>query len=494
MRGFFGLLSINLSGRVVSVLVFAWLARILESEHLAYVGLIPALSGLVLAAFGFGVGTLLERDVPRLLVSDPARADALQRSGFLVASLSIVIMVLVFWVFVDAWTGLFLADYTFEAGSIRWIALPMAAYMFNEINAWMMIIRRETKAFGILKIYGDIAAKLAVVGLYLWRPSETSVFLGLALGHFPFLVVALWLQRGWLFKAPLFNPLKLIWESRVFYAEANFTALRDRGDSVLVSSVLGPIAMANYYVAKSVAAQLLVFYSPVTSLIVPVFSSRLGQGKQELALVFRKVWSIAPPLFIWLASSIAAISPVVLALIAGPEYAHNWQTAMILCFVSAAMATHALGTRILLVMGSSHERFRIVVIHAALLGGLIFLFRDSAGPAGIALAWLIAAVVTIFVIKLRASHMAFDWPVTTALLRALACCVPVPVITLYGLGYGAVPDWLFVTVAGGLSCLSLLALLILQDAFEAQQMVTRLPRMLVPAYSTIRRLAKRAPT
>jgi O-antigen/teichoic acid export membrane protein len=489
--GLFKLLSITLSGKVVSVLVLALLARTLAAEHLAYIGLIPAVAGLMLAVFGFGVGTLLERDVPRLRVSDPEAADTLLRTGFFVASLAVVLMLVFFWTLVDVWTNLFLSGYEFDPSSIRLMTLPMAFYMFVTINGWMLIIRGEARNYGYIHVYGDIAAKIGALGAYFLHASEMSLFVGLALGQLPFFGAALWMHRDWLFRRRFISPIELVWSSRVFYVEANFTALRNHGDSLLVSSVLGPAAMAGYYVAKRVASQLSVFFSPLTSIVVPLFSSRFGHGAQELALVFRKTWSIAAPLFIWLASSVAAASPFLLAVVAGEDYAETWQTTAVLCYATAALAVYAICGRILLIIGSSLERFRIVVIHTALLATCVLVFRGELGTTGIALSWLIATVCTILVVRVRARQLGFDWPASTAVGRALVLCVPVPIIMLYAIGYGVHPDWTYLLLACGLSAFSLAGILVLQNEFEERAMLGTLPGIIAPAYRTVRRVTRR---
>ena len=66
MRGLYHLFSINVSGKIFSVFIFAALARVLETEHLAYLGFIPAFSSILLAALGFGVGNGQEIEISSL--------------------------------------------------------------------------------------------------------------------------------------------------------------------------------------------------------------------------------------------------------------------------------------------------------------------------------------------------------------------------------------------------------------------------------------------
>lgn len=492
MNGLFSLLSINLSGKIVSIFVFALLARALDAEHLAYVGLIPALSGVLLVLLTFGVGTILERDFPQLQVSDPERADATMRAGYLVCASSIVFMFALLFPFTGAWTPLILGGYHFDPAAIRWIALPIAGHMFLEMNGWMLITRNEPRSFGVARVYADVSAKTGALLFYFWRPSELSVFLGMACGQLPFCLWVLWHNRRWLLHRGMASPIALIRASHVFHAESIFQMLRSRGDALLVSSILGPVPMAGYYVAKTVASQLLVLLNPVTSVIIPTFSARYGRGGDELSAVFRKVWSLAPPVFIWLASVLAAISPFLIAVVAGPDYSGTWQTALILCYVTAAMSIYAIASRVLLIMGSSMERFRVVLLHAALLAALMLVVSDNFGAEGVAASWLIAAVLTILVVRLRARKIGFQWPESTALWRATLVSVPVPLISLYVIGYGVHPDWLYLVQTGLLSLLSLIGLLRLQGPFEEAQMVAAIPKRIAPAYLMIRRFATHA--
>lgn len=489
MNGLFSLLSINVSGKLVSVFVFAFLARALDAEHLAYIGLIPALAGFLLVGLSFGVGTITERDFPQLRLGDPERADAMMRAAYLIAACSILFMFALLFPFTAVWTPVVLGGYDIDPAAIRWITLPIAGYMFLELNGWMLITRNEPRNFGVARVYGDISAKAGALLFYLWRPSGLSVFLGLALGQLPFCLWLLWQNRRWLFRREVASPFALIGSSGVFYAESVFQMLRARGDAVLVSSILGPVAMAGYYVAKTIASQLQVLFTPVTSIIIPAFSSRYGRGPDQLSAVFRKVWSIAPPIFVWLASVLAAVSPFLIALIAGPDYSGDWQTAMLLCYVTAAMSTYGIASRILLIMGTSMERFRVVLLHAALLVCLMFVVRDRFGAEGVALSWLVAGILTVFVVHLRARRIGFQWPESTALWRSLLLSVPVPLISLYFIGYGSHPDWLYLAQMGILALLSLVGLVYLQGPFEERQMMAAIPPRIAPAYLLIRRFA-----
>jgi O-antigen/teichoic acid export membrane protein len=489
MKGLLSLLSINVSGKVVSIFVFAFLARALDAEHLAYIGVIPALSGFLLVALSFGVPTLLERDFPQLRVREPERADAMMRAAYLIVFCSLVFMFALLFPFTGAWMPLVLGGYDVDPETVRWITLPLATYMFLEMNGSMLITRNEATRFGIVRVYGDLAAKAGALLFYLSNPSELSVFLGLAAGQLPFCLALFWLNRRWLFRREMASPFALIASSGVFYAESVFQMLRSRGDVLLVSSILGPVAVAGYYVAKTVASQLTVLFQPVTSIIIPAFSARYALGPQELSAVFRKVWSIAPPVFVWLASMLAAVSPFLIAVIAGEGYAGTWKTTLILCYVTAAMSIYMIACRVLLIMGSSMERFRVVLLHAALLAGLMLAVRDRFGAEGVAASWLAAAIVTVLVVRLRAGRIGFDWPESTALWRAILLSVPVPLVSLYVIGYGSHPDWLFLLQTGALGLLSLIGLLLLQGPFEEKQMIAAIPRPIAPAYRLIRRFA-----
>lgn len=489
MKGLHRLVSINVSGKIVSMVVFAFLARALDMEHLAYLGIIPALAAVLIIAFTCGVTTTLQRDFPQLRVKEPERADDVMRAAYLIGVFGILFMFALLFPFIGAWTPLVLGGYAFDPATIRWITLPIAGYMFLDFNGWLLITRNEATSFGVVRVYGDIAAKTSALFCYLWRPTELSLFLGLALGQLPFLLALFWLNRSWLFRRKMASPLALIASSGVFYAEAVFQVLRTRGDALLVSSILGPVAMAGYYVAKTVAMQLMVLFQPVTSIIIPAFSSRFGEGSNELSAVFRRVWSIAPPVFVWLASVLAATSPFLIAVIAGPTYAGTWRTALFLCYVKAAMSIYAIASQVLLVMGSSMERFRVVLLHAALLVVLVLGVRDRFGAVGVAAAWLAAAILTIFVVRARASRIGFDWPGSSALWRAIFISVPVPLISLFVIGYGSHPDWIYLVQTGVLGLVSLVAMVFLQGPFEEKQMIAAIPRPIAPAYRLIRRFA-----
>ncbi len=489
MKGLLSLLSINISGKAVSMVVFAFLARTLEMQHLAYIGLIPPLAAVLFISMSFGVTTTLQRDFPRMRVKEPGRANAMMRAAYIIGCFSVVLMFALLFPLTGTWTPLVLGGYDFDPETIRWITLPLAGYMFMELNGSMLITRNEATAYGVIRVYGDIAAKTSALFFYLWRPSELSLFLGLAAGQLPFCLALLWTTRRWLFRREIASPFALIADSGVFYAEAVFQMLRSRGDALLVSSILGPVAMAGYYVAKTVAMQLQVLFRPVTSIIIPVFSARFGEGPGALSAMFRRVWSVAPPVFVWLASILAAMAPFLIAVIAGPAYAGTWETALFLCYGSAAMSIYAIAAQVLLVMGTRVERFRVVLMHAALLAVLMLVVRDRFGPEGIAAAWLVAAVVTIFVIRVRARYIGFDWPGSGALWRAILISVPVPLVSLYVIGYGSHPDWIYVLQTAVLGALSLVAVIRLQGPFEEKQMIAAIPGPIVPAYRLIRRSA-----
>ena len=104
IQSLFRLLSISLTGKLVSVGVFVLLARTLDPVHLAFVGLVEPTSFMAMAIFCLGVQTTLEKNVPRLLVTDVSQAKAMIRSAMLVMCTAILLMVVVSVLFVEYWS------------------------------------------------------------------------------------------------------------------------------------------------------------------------------------------------------------------------------------------------------------------------------------------------------------------------------------------------------------------------------------------------------
>jgi O-antigen/teichoic acid export membrane protein len=476
---------INISGKVFTLILFAVLARIVSPMHLAYVALIPALAPVLLSLFGFGVNTLLERDVPQTLVKDNVAGYQLMKTGYLFNLLSITTIVICGCFFADYWSPVVLADY--DIVNVQWILLPIATYMILQVTGLFLLLDGKADKFGLLRVFSDIFAKTAVVILYLIMPSEMAIFIGLAIGQLPFLLYGIWLQKDWIFKRTR-SPLKsVLTQSMPFYIESNFNAARNQGDNILVSSLLGPVAMAGYYVAKTVANQLSVFYNPVSNFMRHRLSAKKGNSQAAMSDAFKQVWLLCVPVFIWLACAVGAVSPFLINIVAGEQYTDVWLVVFLLCLLSCALTLYSVSSRILLIIGSAFERFRVTILQTLLIVVFTFVLADKLQSEGIALAWLLALLGSLYIVKMRAVHLNFSWPKTQVFTRYMLPTYLMPALALFLFSAGINTFYIigsFILMAG----LSIGAILKGQSIYEETQILDMAPSRLIPFYQWLRNL------
>jgi O-antigen/teichoic acid export membrane protein len=477
---------INISGKVVTLIVFAALARMISATHLAYVALIPALAPVILSLFGFGVNTLMERDVPRKLALNAESSYQLMRAGFLLNILSIILVVILGALFVGYWAPIVLGEYDYDITSIHWFLLPIATYMLLQITGLFLLLEGKAAQFGLLKVFGDIFAKTAVLVLYFLQPSEMAVIIGLTIGQLPFILYGLWLQRAWLLHKEYVPLRRVVSQALPFYLESNFNAARNQGDSLLVSTFLGPIAMAGYYVAKTVANQLSVFYNPIRSFMTHRLSFQKGHSEEAMNAAFKQVWHISVPVFIWLACAMSAVSPYLIQIVAGERYTSVWPVAILLCLLSCSLALYSLSGRILLLIGSAFERFRVTIIQTVLIVIFSVILVPILESEGIALSWLLAAVISLYIVKIRTIRLKFPWPKLKLFSWSILLTLSMPILSILLFSLELDPFLVitsFVLTAG----LSLWAIFYVQDKYEETQMLLILPARIVPLYQRIRK-------
>jgi len=476
---------INISGKVFTLILFAVLARIVSPMHLAYVALIPALAPVLLSLFGFGINTLMERDVPQTLTKDAIAGYQLMRTGYLCNLLSITAIVVLGIIFAEFWSPVVLADY--DIVNVQWILLPIATYMLLQVTGLFLLLDGKADKFGLLRVFSDIFAKAAVVILYLIEPSEMAIFIGLAIGQLPFLLYGLWLQRDWLLQKTYSSLPRVIKQALPFYIESNFNAARNQGDNILVSTLLGPVAMAGYYVAKTVANQLSVFYNPVSNFMRHRLSAQKGHSQDAMNDAFKQVWLLCVPVFIWLACAVAALSPFLIHMVAGQQYTAVWPVAFILCLLSCSLTLYSVSSRILLMIGSAFERFRVTMLQTLLIAVFAFALADKLQSEGIALAWLLALLGSLYIVKMRAIHLTFSWPKLQLFTRYMLPTYLMPVLALSLFSAGSNVFYIFGSFIL-MATVSICAILKGQSNYEATQMLNMLPSRLVPLYQWLRNL------
>jgi O-antigen/teichoic acid export membrane protein len=472
---------VSITGKLLTLALFAVIARVLPAEHLAYVALIPVLAPVLLSLSSFGIATLLERDVPQFLAISPKEAYALMRAGYVIQIFSILLVLSFGYFFVSTWAPIVLSEYDYTPNTIAWMLAPLACYMLVKVTGAMLMLEGKAAKYGMLTIYGDISAKAAVLGLYLFNPTDLSIFIGLVIGQLPFVAYGVWSQRAWLCRLQCSPLTKLLYRSLPFYIEGNFNQARNHGDSLLVSSLLGPVAMAGYYIAKMVANQLSVFFNPISSFMVHHLSFQKGKDLAAMEAAFKQVWHLSIPIFIWLACAVAAITPLLIQLIAGEQYIYVWPAAFILCLVACGRALYSFSGRILLLIGNAFERFRITIIQVLIITILISILTPLISVNGVAISWLVGVLSSLYLVKIRSIQLDFDWPSLKVFNRTLLLTLLGPFLSLGSYFYYE-SLLILMMVAIPMIILTLWFVLYDQSKYEYEQMLLVLPKKLKPFY------------
>lgn len=454
MRRFFRLTFFTLFGKVLSIFILAYIARKLSTDDIAYISIVPSLAILMTSTFSFGVNTLLEKDVPKLMVSDTHKAFGLLRKGMLV-NLGAIVLVALCFIFYSDFIGRVIFKSQSSENDFGYLIFPLLGYMAINALSLPFQLTGKVDVFGFYRIYSDMLSKLCAIGFYTMQISAQPVLNGLLIGQLPFVLAALFKHRAWLFNLNhRTTPVWLKW-SWGFYLESIVNAVRVWGDTLLISSLFGSEPLANYYVVKRIADQINVLYQPFVTTLVPIISASYSSGMENLRQKFRVCWVATIPLFIAIAACFSTLSPFLIKMIAGTAYMGSLLLAVVLIWGVYGLVLYSISSRILLIIGDSMARFKIALFQVVSTLLCIGILIDY-GALGLGASWLAGSAIAVVGVIVKARHYGFIWPslYPATLMNVMAACWSCyAVLVLHNVN--SEMDYLILAVAGNLALITI---------------------------------------
>jgi O-antigen/teichoic acid export membrane protein len=371
-------------------------ARTFETTELALVPVTFLLGSIVLVIFGFGILPTIVMEVPRLIVSNRARAISLIRHALLIGAFGSCmagILVLAGSRYLAKW----LADIPDLNSTIHWVA---AAVVFQSLLTLLIQILSGLTKFWAVASVNLVAsvARLSVVPLLYHLYGTDGIVAGLAIASVMGCVIALFLiwrdcrhtgaeQYGFL------EILRLSWP---FYAEGYVMYLRSQGDQLIVSLFLGAEALAFYFIARRPYDLLKVISDSIDFAVIPALSKLSLETRAAFAVrwheLFRAFMSISFPL----AFLTAACVPLYLAIIGAQKFAAALAPAMILCLAFTADMAKVIVIRSVFVLGRPLRRLQCTTFESATMIASLLIAAPVFGPSGVASAYLLASIAGVW--------------------------------------------------------------------------------------------------
>lgn len=398
--------------RICSTVIFA---RVLTKSQMAIFPTNLMLGGLIMLVLTFGIYAAFVRELPSLLRSDLTRARSLviTGTGFILAGT--IIPCAACWL----WSGT-VAGFVFRDPTQSWVIQTLVpgffAYVVTRTVDQIMQGCGRFGAISILQVLEASLRPIVTIALYFWL-GYRGIVIGIALAQFVAALVSLWLIRD-LFARP-FPPLyplrKLLSQSMPYYIGNYLSYFRGDGDSIFVTTFLGPAALAEYYVAKTLFMNMNLIWNAVDR----VATERLARFVDTPAYPekLKALHARTSQLLIPLSMLAIACAPGALVILAGVRYADAIWPAIVLLLASLAMFIAIPYDRGVYVALPGLIRLKFTVVEAVVTVVFAATLAPLAGIIGVAFARIAAPTgITLFGAHLLRRHLGIHLPLRPILL------------------------------------------------------------------------------
>ena len=322
------LLSGSLLAKVFGLAATMVFARLLTKDQMAVFPAFLMLAGVPNLILTFGILSTFTREIPSLMRSDFQRARGMILTGSVVIFVGTILPSIAAYLFSDQ-----VAMFAFRTTSLAWAVKIMVpgfmAFVVARIVEYVMWATGEFGATSKVQVVDSVVRPTTTLALYFLLGFK-GIVIGLVIAQFVTMAVGVYCLRhlfrgGW---PPAYSVRQLISESMPYYIGNYISFLRGDGDTLLVATFLGPAALAEYYVAKNLYANVILVQSSVDKVVLerlarfvrtPEFSDKVRQANTQIS-------QIAIP-FVLLA---IAVAPNALRILAGPHYGEATWPAIIL--------------------------------------------------------------------------------------------------------------------------------------------------------------------
>ncbi|HEY3779355.1 MAG TPA: oligosaccharide flippase family protein [Rhizomicrobium sp.] len=417
------LISGNLLAKVFGVASLMFFTRILSKQEVAIFPVYLMLIGIASLFFSFGIYQTFLRRLPSLIREDITTARSLVMTGTAIIMVGIVTVLIVSLAFSER-----IAVFAFRDEKLSWAVRVMSAgfvaYAVARVADNIMWGRGQFAAMSALQIADSIVRPAATVTSFL-----LFGFPGIVYG----LVVAQIINAGLLFYCvadlffgrlpPLYPVKKLMSESLPFYIDGYLWYLKGEGDSLLVTVLLGPAILAEYYVAKTLYTNAMLVLTSLDRVALERLARHAGLTDVFRAKAREMQVHIAEtmiPLSLW-AIAVAGYGMVVLA---GSRYRDaTWPAVGLLVVALVQFLFVTVDRAVFVSLSGAYRLAKTAVEAAAVLIAAVYFVREW-GLMGVVEARVLGPLAAgLFGIALLRRKLGLSLPFEPA-LRATVAALP----------------------------------------------------------------------
>ena len=397
LKSLVSLFSANIIVKVLGVGSIFVLTRYLTKEELALIPNYTLISGMALVLANFGLAPVIIKTIPAMLSADNVKkAHAVTFKCITLILPMLVLISLVIFYFSEQ-VSYFLLDsknyvlhFKIIAASVSFAGLRN----FFGYTYWAYdLLKRESRLLvveGVIKVILNIS----LVIFY----GSIGLVISLALTQIVSLTYAIYDLRKILFtkQSETIYLKSLLSESLPFQLESFVLYFRAQGDQLIVTTFIGAEALAVYFIAKKVYDIVQMFSRSIDK----VFTGSLAKQVKDLNKFNSKVSDIFKLnvfVFLPIIAFIIGLTPLFIELLAGDKYTDAIPTSILL---TVALLIHVLNNstygRSVFLLKSSVGRFKLSLINSVTLLSLSFVGVKFFSIEGVAVARVIAEVVTYF--------------------------------------------------------------------------------------------------
>jgi O-antigen/teichoic acid export membrane protein len=408
LKGVEQLLLSRIASRVITFAFLIVFVRLLTREELAIIPIFYAASGASVLLFSFGIPATLVREVPRLRTEDTERMQNLLFTGFSFVLAGIFITSAIALIFHEQIKALFFEQLQ-EQTTYQLIVSGMV------IGGWhflMTFILKSLQEYKDLAVYGalyDLLQKsLGLCGYLAY--GINGLLIGFILGGLICNLWFTWKFSNYIFSAKKILPLSgIIRFSWPFYLEGYLHYFRNNGDILVIGSVLGPSALAVFYVAKRLYVLLMMITRSIEDVVAPSLSHLLGQDYDSAIKGYSRITILAPIVLIPIGALAAGISYTFVNIVGGAEYTEQaFIPAAAFCVVAVIEGLYGIQARAIFVFGNPTERLKLVATQAAIYFPLLYILISQIGIIGAPVSQAASFIIGLFFAKQIISRI-FDY-------------------------------------------------------------------------------------
>lgn len=382
------LVSGTVAARIIGIGAIGLFAHILSREQLAVIPAYLMLSGAANLLFNLGIFPIFVKLVPALMREDRERARSLILTGSALVVAGTVLVSVGVAVFGRTVAIAVLNDGAMDA-AVRLMCLGFPAFAICKLVEFAMWGRGQFAATSAIQVMDSVFRPLAcVAGYFLF--GVYGIVLGLVTAHVALAIASLVCVRD-LFRGaiPRVYPIgELLKQSMPFYLESYLMFARNDGDNWFVTFLLGPGALAEYFLAKTFYSTVIMFSGSVDKVI----AERLARetiSPAALAARFNEIQTrlsrAAPPLIFLL----IAVMPQMMAVLAGNRYSDAVAATIVLLLLALFQTVTIPIDRTVFVATPSVYRLSKTLVESVGVVVSVALLAPFAGVTGIAAGRLI---------------------------------------------------------------------------------------------------------